>query len=151
MEPRGTAKPLSGRWRVLRYLATFTLPLGAWATFTDRHGWYWMVPLFGFVLIPILELLLRGRPNDLSEEEEQAVLSDPLFDLLLYAIVPVQYVLLFLFLQRVQAGGLETGDLLGCVPLYVKSNSYGEYVFDHGWADAFERAGGSYYDPVGDG
>lgn len=115
MEPRGTAKPLSGRWRVLRYLATFTLPLGAWATFTDRHGWYWMVPLFGFVLIPILELLLRGRPNDLSEEEEQAVLSDPLFDLLLYAIVPVQYVLLFLFLQRVQAGGLETGDLLGCV------------------------------------
>jgi predicted N-acyltransferase len=37
------------------------------------------------------------------------------------------------------------GDLLGCVPLYVKSHSYGEYVFDHGWADAFERAGGSYY------
>jgi hypothetical protein len=37
------------------------------------------------------------------------------------------------------------GDLLGCVPLYVKSNSYGEYVFDHGWADAYERAGGSYY------
>lgn len=37
------------------------------------------------------------------------------------------------------------GRLLGCAPLYVKSNSYGEYVFDHGWADAYERAGGSYY------
>ena len=37
------------------------------------------------------------------------------------------------------------GTLLGAVPLYVKSHSYGEYVFDHGWADAYERAGGSYY------
>ncbi|MGZ8282831.1 MAG: GNAT family N-acetyltransferase [Allosphingosinicella sp.] len=31
------------------------------------------------------------------------------------------------------------------MPAYVKSHSLGEYVFDHGWADAFERAGGSYY------
>jgi predicted N-acyltransferase len=30
-------------------------------------------------------------------------------------------------------------------PMYAKSNSYGEYVFDHGWANAFERAGGDYY------
>ncbi len=31
------------------------------------------------------------------------------------------------------------------MPLYLKSHSYGEYVFDHGWANAFERAGGHYY------
>jgi predicted N-acyltransferase len=37
------------------------------------------------------------------------------------------------------------GVLLGAVPCYVKSHSRGEYVFDHGWADAYERAGGSYY------
>src|SRR6476469_3046056 len=37
------------------------------------------------------------------------------------------------------------GALLGCAPSYVKSHSRGEYVFDHGWADAFERAGGDYY------
>ena len=42
---------------------------------------------------------------------------------------------------------LETADgrLLGALPCYAKSHSQGEYVFDHGWADAFERAGGSYY------
>ena len=42
---------------------------------------------------------------------------------------------------------LETagGELAGAAPCYVKSHSQGEYVFDHGWADAFERAGGSYY------
>src|ERR1019366_4214284 len=37
------------------------------------------------------------------------------------------------------------GRARGIVPAYLKSHSYGEYVFDHGWAQAFERAGGSYY------
>ena len=37
------------------------------------------------------------------------------------------------------------GRLIGVVPMYLKSHSYGEYVFDWGWADAFERAGGRYY------
>lgn len=37
------------------------------------------------------------------------------------------------------------GRIVGVVPLYLKSHSYGEYVFDYGWADAYERAGGRYY------
>src|SRR4029078_9794547 len=39
----------------------------------------------------------------------------------------------------------EAGTLLGAAPCYVKSHSQGEYVFDHSWADAYERAGGHYY------
>jgi len=35
--------------------------------------------------------------------------------------------------------------IAGIVPCYLKSHSQGEYVFDRGWADAFERAGGRYY------
>jgi hypothetical protein len=37
------------------------------------------------------------------------------------------------------------GELTGCMPCFLKSHSLGEYVFDHGWADAYARAGGSYY------
>ena len=37
------------------------------------------------------------------------------------------------------------GALLGALPSYAKGHSQGEYVFDHAWADAFERAGGQYY------
>jgi uncharacterized protein len=37
------------------------------------------------------------------------------------------------------------GKLLAVAPMYAKSHSYGEYVFDHGWAHAFDRAGGEYY------
>jgi len=37
------------------------------------------------------------------------------------------------------------GAILGVVPCYLKSHSRGEYVFDRGWAEAYERAGGEYY------
>src|SRR6185437_3430712 len=37
------------------------------------------------------------------------------------------------------------GYLLGALPAYIKSHSQGEYVFDHAWADAWQRAGGHYY------
>jgi len=37
------------------------------------------------------------------------------------------------------------GQLAGALPAYLKSHSQGEYVFDHGWADAWHRAGGNYY------
>jgi predicted N-acyltransferase len=64
------------------------------------------------------------------------------------------------FLHALEASGSATADtgwlpqhlaltlddtLLGVVPCYLKSHSYGEYVFDHGWAQAYERAGGRYY------
>jgi hypothetical protein len=39
----------------------------------------------------------------------------------------------------------EAGGLIAAAPAYLKSHSQGEYVFDHGWADAWERAGGQYY------
>lgn len=37
------------------------------------------------------------------------------------------------------------GEVAGAMPLYLKGHSQGEYVFDHSWAHAWERAGGSYY------
>jgi predicted N-acyltransferase len=42
---------------------------------------------------------------------------------------------------------LEDGDgrPVGLMPLFLKSHSMGEYVFDHSWADAYQRAGGAYY------
>ncbi len=39
----------------------------------------------------------------------------------------------------------DAGAIVGVVPAYLKSHSQGEYVFDHGWADAYMKAGGRYY------
>ncbi|WP_237481724.1 GNAT family N-acetyltransferase [Lichenibacterium dinghuense] len=42
----------------------------------------------------------------------------------------------------------ENGRLVAAAPTYVKTNSQGEYVFDHSWADAYARAGGRYYPKI---
>ncbi|MFL6766611.1 MAG: GNAT family N-acetyltransferase [Sphingomicrobium sp.] len=39
----------------------------------------------------------------------------------------------------------RSGRITAAAPAYLKTHSQGEYVFDHGWAEAWERAGGSYY------
>ncbi|HEY4586624.1 MAG TPA: GNAT family N-acetyltransferase [Brevundimonas sp.] len=39
----------------------------------------------------------------------------------------------------------EDAAVVGVMPLYLKGHSQGEYVFDHSWADAYQRAGGRYY------
>lgn len=45
----------------------------------------------------------------------------------------------------VHSDGPFEGPLLGALPLYLKNHSYGEYVFDWAWANAYERAGLNYY------
>ncbi|OOG47113.1 GNAT family N-acetyltransferase [Rhodanobacter sp. C01] len=47
--------------------------------------------------------------------------------------------------QAHHLGLYEDGRLLAAAPLYLKGNSHGEFVFDFGWASAWERAGGEYY------
>ena len=39
----------------------------------------------------------------------------------------------------------EDGTLIGCAPNYIKSHSFGEYVFDWGWSEAWQRSGRAYY------
>ncbi|MSR15398.1 MAG: GNAT family N-acetyltransferase [Gammaproteobacteria bacterium] len=39
----------------------------------------------------------------------------------------------------------ENSELVGALPLYLRDNSYGEFVFDWAWAEAYQRAGGRYY------
>src|SRR6201998_268883 len=46
--------------------------------------------------------------------------------------------------QHLSLAGPE-GEITGVVPLYAKTHSYGEYIFDYGWAGDYERAGGRYY------
>ena len=49
------------------------------------------------------------------------------------------------WLPRHIAAYADDGTLTGLVPLYLKNNSYGEFVFDWAWADAWARAGKAYY------
>ncbi len=48
-------------------------------------------------------------------------------------------------LLRTGKQGGPNSQLLACCPMYLKSHSYGEYVFDHSWAGYFSRGGQRYY------
>ena len=39
----------------------------------------------------------------------------------------------------------ENNQIAACMPIYLKNHSYGEYIFDWAWADAYNKAGGNYY------
>ncbi|MDC0127031.1 GNAT family N-acetyltransferase [Methylophilaceae bacterium] len=39
----------------------------------------------------------------------------------------------------------KNNEIIGFIPMFLKEHSYGEYVFDHSWADAFQQHGLSYY------
>ena len=82
------------------------------------------------------------------------------WDALLAADAEANPFLSYAFLHALQASGSATADtgwapchltlwqgetLVAAVPLYAKGHSYGEYVFDWAWADAMQRAGGTYY------
>ncbi|MEM1432123.1 MAG: GNAT family N-acetyltransferase [Pseudomonadota bacterium] len=47
--------------------------------------------------------------------------------------------------QPMYLTALVDGEMIGAAPMYAKSHSQGEYIFDHSWAHAYERAGGRYY------
>lgn len=103
------------RIRALRYAITFTAPALAVAGLLKGGLWTWAVPMHAFVLIPLLESIIPQRHLALSEEEEAAALADPVHDALLYLVVPVQWILLALFLHSVQEPGLAPWEFIGRV------------------------------------
>lgn len=80
---------------VLLYLG---ICLGGWLT--------WALPLYAFTLIPVVELFIKPKHSQLNDGEAERLLASPLFDLLVYAMVPVQWFLLILYLQRI--GSIES-------------------------------------------
>ncbi len=97
----------------MRYVFTFIAPLWGVVGLLAHGGWTWALPLHAFVLVPLLEVLLPHTADNLSEEEEQAALDDPLFDALLYVLVPLQWSILILFLFQVNEPGLSGYEVAG--------------------------------------
>ncbi|MFY0608572.1 MAG: alkane 1-monooxygenase [Cyclobacteriaceae bacterium] len=99
--------------RSLKYLSVFSLPILAFISFRSE-GWMTYLPVIeAFILIPVLELFFKPDPSNLSAEEEAARLNNPLYDFFVYAVVPVQLALLFVFLQSLLQPNLDTVTIIG--------------------------------------
>lgn len=103
------------RWRSLRYAMAFLGPALAWWAFRSTGWGCWCLPIFGFVLVPLIELFLPPSKDTLSSAEEQAALADPIHDLLLYLFVPLQWLSLYFFLSSIDDTGLSRVDVIGRV------------------------------------
>ena len=101
------------RLRALRYLITLIVPAWGLVSLLGHGPWTWALPLHAFVVVPMADLLLPRRPGNLSPEEEALALREPLFDILVYLMVPVQWGLLVLFLLQVGEPGLTGFELVG--------------------------------------
>ena len=100
---------------------------------------------------PELEIRVLRNLSDISQKEWQGILPKDAGPFL-------QYPFLYL-LEETGCVCAETGwkpahlalyakggnELLGVMPLYLKTHSYGEYVFDWSWAEAYAQQGLSYY------
>lgn len=72
----------------------------------------WLLPIYAFILIPLLELLLTPGTKNLTKEEEEKALKNKLYDWMVYLIVPLQWALLVLFLFSIQEQ-LTVFELIG--------------------------------------
>jgi alkane 1-monooxygenase len=82
-------------------LAYLSIGIGVMGLLFD--GWVtWALVGYGFGLIPLIELFVKGSKENLTAEEEEKKLNDRVYDFLVYSIVPLQYGLVVLFLFSIQ-------------------------------------------------
>ena len=103
------------KMNALKYMNVLILPILAWVSF-NTYGWTTYLPLLeSFFIIPLLELLYKPNPQNLSPEKEKQRKDDPIYDWQLYIMVPIQLGLLVVFLFSMQEVGLTLVDKIGRV------------------------------------
>ena len=99
----------------LKYLVSYSIPLAAILGLSLRDYWVFFTPVFAFVLIPILEILLPVQTENLSEAEIKSKDNNVFFDLLLYLNLPLVYGILGWFLWSISFSNYSTMELTGLV------------------------------------
>ena len=98
--------------RNLSYLLAY-ISIGLGFVGLTSNGWLtFLLPIYAFIVIPLMELVLTVSEGNLSKEEEEKLLVNKMYDWVVYLIVPAQWGLLILFLFSVQEK-LEVYELVG--------------------------------------
>ncbi|MDB5226435.1 MAG: alkane 1-monooxygenase [Bacteroidota bacterium] len=101
-------------WRQSKYiLPVFILPAIVLLSFYKLRYWSFFAGVFAFGLIPTLEYFLKGGTENLTIEEEKVVRKQFYYDLLIYLMVPVQYILLGIYLWRITTVPVTWYEFIG--------------------------------------
>ncbi len=85
--------------RVFKYLSPLLVYAAGYISFTGRGWIVWLPMLYAWIIIPLLELLIKPDASNLDAAEEELAKNDPVYDYLLYVIVILQFVALYIFLR----------------------------------------------------
>jgi alkane 1-monooxygenase len=105
--------PVSEFFKDLKYLTAYSIPLVLGLSFFLKGPFAYATPLFVFVLVPVLELLLPSNPINLEGPQRLSKAKNFMFDMLLYLNIPVVFGLLFYYFRTFAMGGFTTIELIG--------------------------------------
>jgi alkane 1-monooxygenase len=99
--------------KALKYLLPFIFFFGAILSFNTKGWAVWLPLLLAWVIIPLLELLIKPNPANMSAAEEELAKRNRTYDFLLYLIVIFQYASLYEFLDSMKNDILPWYDTAG--------------------------------------
>lgn len=100
---------------ILTYAAPLLLFAPATLAMVVGGVWTWFLPVFVFAVLPVLDQIHPGSTANKSESEAEAALANPVYDLLIWAVLPLHLGLLATFLWRMSVGGFAPWELAGAV------------------------------------
>ena len=98
--------------KIFKYTTPFILYFLCYLAFSNAGFYCWIPLIYVFFFIPVVELFIAPDPNNLDAVEEQLAKSNKLYDLIIWMTVPLQYLLLFIFLTSFKQD-LSIADIAG--------------------------------------
>jgi alkane 1-monooxygenase len=99
--------------RSLKFCLAYTTPVLVIWSIASENIWAFSAIIFTFVIVPLVELFTKGSTNNLSKVEEEMAKADPVYDWILFGLVPVQYIILGYFLYQISKDGLSIQYQIG--------------------------------------
>jgi alkane 1-monooxygenase len=99
--------------RMFKYLSPFLIYFGAIVAFRSSGLVVWLPLIYSWFIIPLLELLIKPDESNLSKAEEELAIKNRWYDIVLYLVLPFQYIALGLFLYNISHEPQNWIDLAG--------------------------------------
>lgn len=97
----------------LKYLVSYSIPLAVVIGLFFRNYWVFFTPVFAFVIIPVFEILLPVKTENLSEGEIEKKKNNLFFDILLYLNLPIVYGILGYFMWSLTTLNYNMMEFIG--------------------------------------
>lgn len=99
--------------KALKYLTVLSLPLTVAVSFCRTDAWVFLPLLYAFGLVPLVELLVKPSAANLQDAEKELAKENPVYDVLVRLMVPLQWAFLLWFVKVIQDPSLSGMALAG--------------------------------------